>query len=499
MQLPRRGSLFWTLSASLLAMLLLAVLLQWLVAVLLVEPGLRRWHQARSELVAVRLAARVGEALDRGDPESVPRLVAESQHEIEPSRLFVLTAAGRWIGAPGVSPGWSRRLDAARRAFEREVPREIPREDATSETDAPPPRGRGGGGPRFDQVFVASAPVPGPADRAATVYVASPQVRLRLFAMLPRHAAVYVPVAVMLAALAGLLISHRLQRRIARLDELASRIGQGEFDARIEAPGTDEIGHLGTRLNEMAERLESSRAAVTALERQRGQLLADISHDLVTPLTTIRGFAETLLDASVPSSAEIRERYLRSMVQASGRMERLLEDLSDLSRLESHSDALEREQLDLAALARNSVERFAAAFSQRGLTLRYGEGATEAWVDADGHRMEQVLDNLLGNALRHLPAGEKGHVEVSVTFADGDPARVQLVVEDDGPGIDAADLPHVFDRFYRGDRSRSTPGSGLGLAIAREIVQRHGGTVVATPRAPRGIRFTVELPVAART
>lgn len=494
MQLPRRGSLFWTLSASLLAMLLLAVLLQWLVAVLLVEPGLRRWHEARSELVAVRLAARVGEALDRGDPESVPRLLAQSQREIEPSRLFVLTAAGRWIGAPGVSPGWSRRLDAARLAFERATaPEEEP-----ADPDAPPPRGRGGGAPRFDQVFVASAPVPGPAGRVATVYVAAPQVRFRLFAMLPRHAAVYVPVAVLLAALAGLLISHRLQRRIARLDDLASRIGQGELDARIDAPGTDEIGHLGARLNEMAERLETSRAAVSALERQRGQLLADISHDLVTPLTTIRGFAETLLDASVQSPAETRERYLRSMVQASERMERLLEDLSDLSRLESQSDGLERERLDLAALARNSVERFAAAFSQRGLALRYDSTATEAWVDADGHRMEQVLDNLLGNAMRHLPAGTAGRVEVSVALPDVDPLRVRLVVEDDGPGIDAADLPHVFDRFYRGDRSRSTPGTGLGLAIAREIVQRHGGTIVATPRVPRGVRFTVELPAASR-
>ena len=496
MALPRRGSLFWTLSASLLAVLLLAVVLQWLVAGLLVEPGLRRWHQTRSVLVAERLVSQVAQALDRGEMDRVGRLVAESQREIEPARLYVYTNEGHWIGAPGVPPGWARRLDAARVAYEGGATTR----DQAPDVDVPGPRPRGRGAPRLESRFVARAVVTGPAERMTTVYVTASPARLRLFALLPRQAAVYVPVAVLVAALAGLIISHRMQRRIARLDDLAGRIGRGELDARIERPGGDEIGHLGTRLNEMAERLETSRAEVLALERQRGQLLGDITHDLVTPLTTIRGFAETLLDPDVETPAPTQERYLASMVQAAERMERLLVDLLELSRLESRADLLEPERLDLAALARNSVERFSAAFAQRGLGLQYRDGGVPTWVEADGHRLEQVLDNLLGNALRYVPDAATtaggSRVEVWVESIDAAPRRVALVVEDDGPGIDPADLPHVFDRFYRADRSRATPGSGLGLAIAREIVHRHGGSIVATPRAPRGTRFTVELPAA---
>lgn len=487
--LPRRASIFWTLSASLLAVLLLAVVLQWLVAVLLVEPGLQRWHQARSELVAAEFAAQVAQVLERQENESLPRLLAERQRAIEPARLYVALGEGRWVGAPGVSPGWSRRLEAARRSYERGIP---------LEDGPPPPRGRGGRAPRVDFEFVAHAPVPGPTGSSATVFVAAPRVRLRFLAMLPRHAALYVPVAVLLAALAGMLISHRVQRRIARLDDLATRIGQGDLAARIEGPGRDEIGHLGTRLNEMAARLEAARDAVRALEQQRSQLLADITHDLATPLTTIRGSAETLLDPRVPASEEARQRYHHNIVLAAERMERLLEDLHELSRLEARSEELTLDRLDVAALARNSVERFGPAFAQRGLELAFVSPDVPRWIEADGHRLEQVLDNLLGNALRHVPAddGREGgsSVQVSVSALDAPPGWIELAVEDDGPGIDPDDLPHVFDRFYRADRSRSTPGSGLGLAIAREIVRRHGGHIEATARAPRGVRFTVRLP-----
>jgi signal transduction histidine kinase len=204
-----------------------------------------------------------------------------------------------------------------------------------------------------------------------------------------------------------------------------------------------------------------------------------------------------LLDQTVPTSTEDRRRYLNSVAKAAERMDRLLSDLLELARLEARTDGLERERLDLAALARNCVERFAPAFAQKGLALHFGATPGAAWVQADGHRLEQVLDNLLGNALVHARGTdtdpERGQVDVNVFAGEG---RVELVVEDDGPGIDSADLPHVFDRFFRGDRARSAPGSGLGLAIAREIVQRHGGTISAQQRTPRGVRFVVDLPAA---
>jgi signal transduction histidine kinase len=152
-------------------------------------------------------------------------------------------------------------------------------------------------------------------------------------------------------------------------------------------------------------------------------------------------------------------------------------------------------RLDWAALCRNTIERFEPRFRRAGLSLSWNQSAHEAWVDADGHRMEQVLENLLVNALRYVPEG--GAVQVELTPESGE--RFGLTVRDNGPGIPAEELPLVFKRFYRGAGSSggTAPdhgGSGLGLAIVREIVERHGGTVCARANTPRGLAITVELP-----
>jgi signal transduction histidine kinase len=242
----------------------------------------------------------------------------------------------------------------------------------------------------------------------------------------------------------------------------------------------------------MTASLEAARDEVEAVEGERRQLLADISHDLATPLTAIRGYAETLLDPGVELSDDDRQRYLRDVLHASERMDRLLADLLELGRLEAGTIELAPVELDLTALARHSVDRLRPLFEREGLRLDWTGPDEAVEVHADGLRLEQVLDNLLGNALRHVPRG--GRVEVGVRREAG---RAVLTVTDDGPGFDPDDLSRVFDRFYRGDRSRSTPGTGLGLAIVREIVERHEGAVRAENVAPRGARLVVELPCAA--
>src|SRR5262249_44214093 len=245
--------------------------------------------------------------------------------------------------------------------------------------------------------------------------------------------------------------------------------------------------------------LAEARAQLEATEAQRRQLFADITHELATPLTSIRGYAETLLDPRVPLSPDERKRFERGVLQESRRLDRLIRDLFELARLEAGATPLSRERLDAVALCRNTVDRFGPRFDGAGLKLGWRTSVREAWLEADGHRLEEVLENLLANALRYVPEG--GSVELALDAIDG--GRIRLSVSGDGPGVPSTELPRGCERFYRASAvrgengSREDGGSGLGLAIVREIVERHGGAVRAEARDPRGLAIHVELPAAA--
>lgn len=309
---------------------------------------------------------------------------------------------------------------------------------------------------------------------------------------------VYLPIAALLSAALAYLLVRLLARRLGALESLATRVAEGDLSARVASPKGDEIGRVAEQLNRMAERLSTARDELEANDRQRRQLFADITHELVTPLTSIRGTAETLLDPAVALSAEDRMRYLRGVLEESRRLDRMIRDLFELSRLEAGATPLDRERLDWAALARNTIERFTPRYTQAHLSLEWRGDSGEAWVEADGLRLEQVLDNLLVNALRYVPTG--GHVTVDLRRPADSPGRWRMVVEDDGPGLPEDELSHVFERFYRGDRARSVEkardlaGSGLGLAIVRQIVERHGGAVRARAASPHGLSVEIDLP-----
>jgi signal transduction histidine kinase len=309
----------------------------------------------------------------------------------------------------------------------------------------------------------------------------------------------YIPIAVLLSAALGVLLVRLLARRLRALEALAARVAAGDFSARVADPRRDEIGRVAGQLDRMAERLAAARDELEVHEQQRRQLFANITHELATPLTSIRATAETMLDPGVSLSQEDRTRYVRGVLEESRRLDRLIRDLFELARLEAGATALELERLDWAALARNTLERFSPRYAAAGLSLVLGDAPTEAWVRADGARLEQVLDNLLVNALRYVPPG--GHVALSLRRCGSDRDRWRLTVSDDGPGLPADELPRVFERFYRGAASRSTRdprsdgGSGLGLAIVREIVERHGGEVRARSESPHGLAIDVELPM----
>jgi signal transduction histidine kinase len=316
----------------------------------------------------------------------------------------------------------------------------------------------------------------------------------------------FLPLAILLAGAAGLLVFRSLLARLRKLEALTARVAEGDLNVRIPDPGVDEIGRLGTSLNRMTQRLAVAKRDVDETHRQRRQLFADISHELATPMTSIHGYTETLLNRDVTVSADERETYLRHILDASTRMGLLIDDLLELTRLESGTIQLGKERINWTKLCLNTQQRFEPRFRAAGLQIGWSGPQDDAWIFADGRRMEQVIDNLLVNALRYVPAG--GHVSVSLAVAaafgstraggpsadDSERPRHRLVVADDGPGFPPQDVGHVFDRFFRGRAGSVADGSGLGLAIVKEIVRSHGGDVTARNGDPSGAIIEVELP-----
>jgi len=224
-------------------------------------------------------------------------------------------------------------------------------------------------------------------------------------------------------------------------------------------------------------------------ERLRRELTANVSHELRTPLTSIKGFTETLLDGAVRDEATSR-RFLTIISSEADRLVKLVDDLLDLSQLESKRVTLDLRRVNVAALVAHTVDKLQPLAQGSGLLLEQA-APPEVWVTADRDRLEQVLTNLIDNALKYTPTG--GRVDVRVAQAD---REVEISVSDTGKGIGPADLPHVFERFYRADRSRTrgSGGTGLGLAIARHIVEAHGGRIRVDSLLDEGTTFLFTIP-----
>jgi two-component system sensor histidine kinase ResE len=222
--------------------------------------------------------------------------------------------------------------------------------------------------------------------------------------------------------------------------------------------------------------------------------LANISHELKTPLTSIRGFSEAMLDGTIDDQEGI-ERSAKIISDESNRVLRLVQELLDLSRIESGQVSMQQDDVDLRELFDHVGEVFALRSEESGVGLEVGVQGS-AHIRGDFDRLEQVMNNLLDNAFRHTPGGGS----VKVACRDLQPGTLQVTVSDTGPGIPVTDLPHLFERFYRGENSNGAArkGYGLGLAISREIVRAHGGEIWATSEAGNGTTFVFTLPTAGR-
>ena len=288
-------------------------------------------------------------------------------------------------------------------------------------------------------------------------------------------------------------IFYPARRRLRALEYAAQRLGGGDLTARAPHKGGDEIARVAAAFNRMAGELQTRDAALRTSDTLRRQMMADVSHELKTPLTAMRGFIETLRMPEVTLDADRRHRYFETIDRETRRLERIVKDLLDLARYEGGGIVLQRRLFDIERLFQNVAGRHERDAHAKGVAIRIHVAAHADQVDADPDRIEQAIENLVGNALRHTPAG--GTITLSATQADG---VATLSVSDTGVGITAKHLPHVFERFYKGDAARAaeSTGSGLGLSITKAIVERHGGTIGVTSQHGH-TTFTVVLPQSA--
>ena len=288
-------------------------------------------------------------------------------------------------------------------------------------------------------------------------------------------------IALIISLMLAFLFAHSVYRPLQQVTSAAQRIARGEYDQKIPVSGPKEFSQLATSFNNMAEEVKES-------QQRLRHFVADVSHELKSPITSIEGFAQALLDGTAGDEAT-RLKAARIINNESKRMRRQVDELLELARMQAGQLKLNREPLDLNELLDHCYELFNIQAQEKDIMLKNEAGPTMIVV-GDVDRLEQLFNNLLDNAIKNSPAGS----EVCVISGKTSNGYVETRVKDGGPGIPPEQLPHVFERFYQVTGVRT--GVGLGLAIAREIVLAHGGTIQASSEPGEGAEFIVRLPSA---
>jgi signal transduction histidine kinase len=295
-----------------------------------------------------------------------------------------------------------------------------------------------------------------------------------------------------IAVAIGNFFAARITERLSRLESTAHEIEGGNLSARTLVGGNDEIASLAIAFNRMADRLQAADQKQKELETLRRDLVAWAGHDLRTPLASIRVMVEAISDGVVTDPQTIHQ-YLTQTAKQVDQITLLVDDLFQVSQLDAGGLILNRENASLSDLISDTLESFSELAKQKGINLR---GSAEKGIDPlvmDVQLIGRVLNNLISNAIRHTPAGKE--ISLCASIVKG---GVEVSVRDQGEGIRSEDLPHVFERFYRGEKSRSraSGGAGLGLAIAEGIVEAHGGNIRVDSEYGQGAVFTFMLPKA---
>ena len=290
-----------------------------------------------------------------------------------------------------------------------------------------------------------------------------------------------IAAAFVIAGISSFLISRQITKPLRSITRASREIAKGNFDQRVNvrtSKGRDELVQLGNSFNQMAKQLEKN-------DKMRRQLVGDISHELRTPLTAIKGSMEGLIDGVLVSD----ESTYQQIYQEADRLQRLVEDLQELNRVEGNAFNIEKKKLIIVDLIQDAFVPLSPSFNKKGVQISFQIEKKLPTIMADHDRVLQIIQNLLGNALQFT--SQNGSIEIS-------PKKMghisTFLIKDDGEGIEASHLPHIFERFYRADRSRSRQnggGSGIGLTIAKSLVEAHGGKIWATSKGKgKGSTFT---------
>ena len=495
-------SLYWRIALGLFAFVALMLAAEGALF-LWVSERLARTMPARSpRLLAPLVAQDVGGALER-DPNLDLEKYVRDEYERVAQTFFVTLRDGRAIANHDDVPadvvaafraealstrGGRRRGRGPDRPGEPSGERPDGRGPDRSFGFGPPPF-RGGGRP--DGPFGEMAPIFANGSQVGRVIIwTDDRPFLRTVKQLgPTMAVIAAGIFGVGTALIALVVFGPVRRRLKDVQTATERLGAGDLSARAPEHGGDEVAALARSFNQMADELTRRARELEAGDQMRRQLMADVSHELMTPLTAMRGYIETLTMPEVQLDQQTRQRYMGIVTDETHRLEQIIGDLLDLARLEGGGMTLRHDRADVEQLFNRVSERHEKDLADRGITLttRVDEAARSVVADAD--RLEQALQNLAANAIRHTPQG--GQIRLTASRQDDE---IVLTVHDNGPGIPAEHLSLIFNRFYKADASRkaSGAGSGLGLSIVKAIVERHGGTIAA--RNDNGAIFEIRLP-----
>jgi signal transduction histidine kinase len=291
---------------------------------------------------------------------------------------------------------------------------------------------------------------------------------------------------------AGAFLGRHVVRPLAAISRATGTVPRGDFDLNLPATRVSEVARVAAALQTMSTDLHTALDQQADMEEQRRQFIGAIAHDLRTPLFTLRAYLDGLGDG-LATSPQKADRYLHVCRSSASALDRLVTDLFTYARMEFLDQRPRTDPVDLGALLHAAAQAHLPRAEAKHITLAVTTTAAPCTLTGDEHLLTRVIGNLLGNALRYTPDG--GHIDLDCARTE---TEATFAITDTGPGIPAADLPHLFTPLYRGETSRNpaTGGAGLGLAIVQRIVQAHGGTVSAHNITPHGVRFTVRIPAA---
>ncbi len=297
------------------------------------------------------------------------------------------------------------------------------------------------------------------------------------------------------AGMIGLILFALLTRRIHSLSTVVKRFQQGDFQQRIPVTSRDEIGQLAHSFNQLADAVVAKTEALRQKDDLRRELIANVSHDLRTPLASIQGYLETILikESNGTLTSEERERYLKIILKNTEMLNRLVYELFELSKLEAKQIAPQPEPFSLAELAQDVAMKFHDQAQRKQVKLETRLQPHLPVVNADIGMIERAMSNLIENAIDYTPP--EGTIRIEVQRHN---SRIRTIISDSGSGIPPEEIPHIFDRFYKGKKKPSGQrnSTGLGLAIANKIIEAHGSSISVTSELNRGTTFSFDLPVA---